>query len=147
METLKFISVVSAFGLGGQQFLQVIADPIVSSLVSWYRGSVNKKISSGQSKPFWNISDNDLKRTLLGLVSITTGLFITCFVDEVRVLSAAGIQNHPTIDWIITVLTLSAGTEGANSIIKFAQYSKDAMKPNKTGGAPAPPPNIGPHPG
>lgn len=68
------------------------------------------------------------KKAILGLLSLTAGLLLAGFVGELRVLSALGVSTSGPIDVCLTGLVLSAGTEGINSILKFAKYSKEDKK-------------------
>lgn len=81
------------------------------------------------------------KKAILGLLSLTAGLLLAGFVRELRVLSALGVTASGPTDVCLTGLVLSAGTEGINSILKFAKYSKEdkkttaASKESSLGGA------------
>jgi hypothetical protein len=68
------------------------------------------------------------KKAILGLLSLATGLLLGGFVSELRVLSALGVTASGPTDVCLTGLVLSAGTEGINSILKFAKYSKEDKK-------------------
>lgn len=74
------------------------------------------------------VSDGDAKKVLLGLIAVILGLVVTRASTSVRILSAAGLDGVPALDEWITALTIGAGTEGANSVLKLAQYVKDAVK-------------------
>jgi len=81
------------------------------------------------------------KKAILGLLSLAAGLLLAGFVSQLRVLSALGVAASGTTDVCLTGLVLSAGTEGINSILKFAKYSKEdkkttvASKESSLGGA------------
>jgi|SRR5579864_2697243 len=66
------------------------------------------------------------KKAVMGIVSFIAGLVLAINVPEVRVLKSFGITS--SFDIWVTGLVLSAGTEGANSILKFLKYSKEAKK-------------------
>lgn len=68
------------------------------------------------------------KKAILGVLSLTAGLLLAGFVDNLRMLSALGVAAWGPMDVCITGLVLSAGTEGINSILKFAKYSKEDKK-------------------
>jgi hypothetical protein len=74
------------------------------------------------------ISDVDAKKVLLGGTSLLFGLMICAAAPAVRILAAVGVKDLPGWDLFITALTISAGTEGANSVVKLIQYVKDAVK-------------------
>jgi hypothetical protein len=69
------------------------------------------------------------KKVILGIVSLTLGLFLAGCVREFRVLHALKIDTVGTgLDVFISALVLSAGTEGVNSVLKFFKYSKEDKK-------------------
>lgn len=149
------LPVITTLGFAMQQFLQVIVDPLVSMAISILkaRQSVKPDGTQAAGKPLqpvvrlaqpvnsdgtqvlpWGLSEEDLKRALLGIVSIILGLLIAIFATDLRVLTAAKntLQSPMEIskgwDLFITALLISVGAEGANSVTKFAQYVKDVVK-------------------
>jgi|SRR5579872_1826611 len=68
------------------------------------------------------------KKTILGILSLAAGLLLAGFVSPLRVLSALGVAASGPTDVLVTGFVLSAGTEGINSILKFAKYSKEDKK-------------------
>jgi hypothetical protein len=68
------------------------------------------------------------KKAILGLLSLAAGLLLAGFVSQLRVLSPLGVAASGPTDVCLTGLVLSAGTEGINSILKFAKYSKEDKK-------------------
>jgi hypothetical protein len=81
------------------------------------------------------------KKAILGLLSLTAGLLLAGFVSDLRVLSALGVTASglpfTATDVCVTGLVLSAGTEGINSILKFAKYSKEDKKTTAASNRPA----------
>jgi hypothetical protein len=67
------------------------------------------------------------KKTILGVVSLAVGLGIAYSVPTLRVLSPLKVEA-PGVDFFVTALVLSAGTEGINSIMKFLKYTKEDKK-------------------
>lgn len=128
MEAQLLVLAISAMGFGIQQLLQVIGDPVVSILIAAVKRNAGEAQSDGTRLLPWGISDVDAKKAMLGSVSILIGLLISASAPQVRVLAAAGLTTIPLWDWLITALTISAGTEGANSVLKLVQYLKDAVK-------------------
>jgi hypothetical protein len=126
MELQKLIPVLSAIGFGVQQFLQVIGDPLVSVIITVLKEKYGNVQPDGTKMLPKGISDVDAKKAMLGLISIALGILIALTIVEIRVLRAVGLVT--SWDWFITALTISAGTEGANSVIKLLQYVKDAVK-------------------
>jgi hypothetical protein len=72
------------------------------------------------------------KKAILGMLSLAAGLLLAGFVGDLRVLSVLGVTASglpfTVTDVCVTGLVLSAGTEGINSILKFAKYSKEDKK-------------------
>lgn len=92
-----------AAGFAVQRLLEIL-DPIVNRLI----GEENKKVA-------------------LGLVSLLAGLGLS-FGAKLTVLKQLGIAVDVNLDFIVTGLIISAGTEGFNSILKFLSYKKEEKK-------------------
>lgn len=122
------VPIVAAVGFGIQQLLQVIADPFVSATISFIKNRPTVIQPGGTPSLPGGISDVDAKKAALGLFSLILGLAIAGSADSIRVLAAAGLTTTPRLDLFITALTISAGTEGVNSVVKLVQYVKDAVK-------------------
>jgi hypothetical protein len=82
------------------------------------------------------------KKTLSAVVTAALG----CAISGFGSLSVFGSWSDATpphwLAVIVTGLAIGAGTEGVNSVLKYAQYSKDEKKLNvpTSAGAPASPP-------
>lgn len=127
-ELQGLVPLIAAIGFGIQQFLQVIADPIVSATISVIKDRRGVQQPGGTTSLPGGISDVDAKKALLGATSLVIGLMIASAADGIRILAAAGFRGLPGWDLFITALTISAGTEGVNSVVKLVQYVKDAVK-------------------
>ena len=95
-----------AAGFALQRLLEVV-DPLLNRII----GEENKKI-------------------IVGLVSLFIGLLLASALD-LRVLTNLGVVlTGPTayLDYLVTALIVSAGTEGFNSILKFLSYQKEETK-------------------
>jgi hypothetical protein len=72
------------------------------------------------------------KKAILGVCSFAFGLALACLLPGLRLLSTLGTQSNTAtvrvVDVLVTGLVLSAGTEGINSLLKFAKYSKEDKK-------------------
>lgn len=76
------------------------------------------------------IKSGDHKKVVLGLISFVSGLGLAAW-SPMRVLShllmpPASIPEF--LDYLVTALILSGGTEGFNSIVKFLNYKKEETK-------------------
>jgi hypothetical protein len=79
------------------------------------------------------------KKAILAVVSLVLGL-VLAYNDYLRVLQPLFAQDvtdpvtkaptviPPYLDYIVTALVISAGTEGINSILKFLKYKKEETK-------------------
>ncbi|HEX2076270.1 MAG TPA: hypothetical protein VHG08_01125 [Longimicrobium sp.] len=128
METDTLLA-ISLIGFGVQQFLQVVADPIASVIISSRSqpvpGNGGLKVLPG------GISDTDAKKAFMGLLSFFLGLFIVLSAGkDLLLLQALQLEPLPPrwLDVFVSALTIAAGTEGANSVLKLLQYAKDAVK-------------------
>jgi len=139
----KLIPIVAALSFGIQQFTQVIVDPIASVVISIVKYSKygGEQRADGTRGLRFGITDVDAKKTILGLSSFIIGLMIAS-TDMVRILKTSGVEGYEAWDVFITALTISAGTEGLNTVVKLAQYLKDVVKartpPSVAQNSPAP---------
>ena len=70
------------------------------------------------------------KKAILGVVSFVAGLGIAAWAP-MRVLSHLLVPEgsvSPVLDYLVTALFVSGGTEGFNSILKFLNYKKEETK-------------------
>jgi hypothetical protein len=68
------------------------------------------------------------KRMMLGLVSLVGGFAAAAALKEIRVLALFKVTDVGLLDYLVTGLIISAGTEGFNSILKFLSYKKEETK-------------------
>lgn len=70
-----------------------------------------------------------LKKTYMGWLSLLFGALVTGLL-QVRVISVitGAKTGSDGLDFVVTALVISTGTEGVNSIIKFLGYAKDQKK-------------------
>jgi hypothetical protein len=69
------------------------------------------------------------KKAILGVSSLIAGLILAYCFPQLQVLKILGSSSTGTgLDVCVTGLVLSAGTDGVNSILKFAKYSKEDKK-------------------
>lgn len=67
------------------------------------------------------------KKRVAALISLAFAGLVT-FVGGVRVLYPLGMSGSSLMDGLVTMLVISAGTEGLNSIMKFLGYAKENKK-------------------
>lgn len=111
MEPNVVTALMPAFAAGfAVQRLLEIADPILERLMK------------------------ERKRYYLGLISLAVGLWAAWYAD-LRVLVHLTPEATPPapavpdfLDFLVTGLIISAGTEGFNSILKFLSYKKEEKK-------------------
>jgi hypothetical protein len=87
------------------QQLNELLDPIFSNLI---RTTVNKKFA-------------------MNILAATVSLLVAIF-GNVRLLRPAGLGDGGLLDLAVSALAMSAGTDGVNSVLKYAAYSKEAQK-------------------
>jgi len=102
---IKALAPAFAAGFALQRLLEIL-DPILD------------RIKNGESK-----------KIVLGLVSFAAGLALAAW-PKIRVLNQLiAPEAAPAIlDYLVTALIVSGGTEGFNSIIKFLSYKKEETK-------------------
>ncbi len=86
------------------------------------------------------LSEADFKKAITSVLSVLLALGVVVLTKNN--ISVLGQINHAwkgTVgDWLVTALTLGAGTEGANTFLKYVGYVKDAKKPPEPSPAPLP---------
>jgi hypothetical protein len=92
-----------AAGFALQRLLEIV-DPIVSRFVG-----------------------ENAKKAALGLLSLAIGLALA-FKLELQILGHLGVSLSIYLDYAVTGLVVSAGTEGFNSVLKFLSYKKEEVK-------------------
>jgi len=77
------------------------------------------------------IRNGEHKRIVLGLLSFGSGLGLAAW-PQMRVLIRLVVPSQDVlpafVDYLVTALILSGGTEGFNSVIKFLSYKKEEKK-------------------
>jgi hypothetical protein len=69
------------------------------------------------------------KKGTLGASSLILGMIIAYCVPQLQVLKILGVSSASApLDVFVTGLVLSAGTDGANSVLKLMKYSKEDKK-------------------
>ena len=106
---VQTLTVPFAAGFVVQRFLEIV-DPLISR---WFK-------------------DPNTKKICLGLVSLGIGFCLACGL-HLRIFHALlqydcdeALWNFA--DFFATAVFISAGTEGFNSLMKFASYKKEASK-------------------
>ena len=118
MDTSSLIAALApafAAGFALQRLLEIL-DPILEKLAS----GNNKKIA-------------------LGIVSLLCGAGLATW-PQFRVLSHLVVPEGSIstwLDYLVTSLIISGGTEGVNSILKFLKYKKEDAKNEAASKAPA----------
>ena len=106
---IQTLTVPFAAGFVVQRFLEIL-DPLTSKF----------------------LGNPTTKKAVLGVVSLFIGWLIAwqipveLFHALLKQDSSTGIT--PTFDHFLSGIFISAGTEGFNSLLKFAQYKKEATK-------------------
>ena len=66
------------------------------------------------------------KKIMMGLISLVIGWALAC--SGIVVFGLLGAKIGPWEDRLLSGVFISAGTEGFNSLMKFANYKKEASK-------------------
>ena len=109
-------------------------DSIISNLIAPFAGGfVIQRFFDVFDGPISKlVGDPVYKKLVLGIASIALGWWIASAVpvEIFRVLlkQVCGKGIDPTFDHFLSGVFISAGTEGFNSLMKFANYKKEASK-------------------
>lgn len=114
-DLIKALTVPFVAGFIVQRFLEIV-DPVTAKF----------------------IKDPNTKKIVLGFVSLGLGCALSGFVG-LRIFHllyplSPGTSELPSwLDIFFTGIFISAGTEGFNSLLKFANYKKEASKADAAG--------------
>lgn len=110
-------AVISLGGFAVQRALQIL-DPFVD----WWTDA---------TKEWWkvhHVSDTGtVKRAAMAVAALALSIGIVSALD-IGLLSLAGVSAHIWGDRVVTALALSAGSEGANSVIKVLEAFKQSRQ-------------------
>ena len=113
---------MAVFGLlsfAVQRLLELL-DPVVS----WMATGIAARVASE------GVDQDAAKKWFMGLASVIVGGVFT-LVSGIRLLSYINVDHAGfggSGDFFVTALVLGAGTEGANTALKYFGYVKDAKK-------------------
>ncbi|HLK57800.1 MAG TPA: hypothetical protein VKU00_14635 [Chthonomonadaceae bacterium] len=117
--------VVSITGFAVQTLVQVVIDPCITYVIRGFTGIPPTRL-------VLRFNETEVRSIVLKLCSWIAGLLIAG-LSPIKILDSllftAGYQGGPVAPWIDVLfsgLVIGAGTEGANSLLKFIQYAKDA---------------------
>ena len=115
------LAVISISGFAVQRSLDVL-DFAVVFLAFWIKKLLDNfpRLSGG------DVAELDVKKWLTALIGFGVGLLIMSFT-KIKIVSALNDQWQ-TIDLFVGALAISGGSEGFNSVLKFANSAKEARK-------------------
>lgn len=84
------------------------------------------------------ITNPDKKKFVMGVISLVLGCLVACYAKisifhtlcllQKTCSNTAACKITESWDWFFSGIFISAGTEGFNSLMKFANYKKEASK-------------------
>lgn len=110
------VALISLTGFAVQQGLQVLDLPI--TLIARLVARLSSRLAIGEA---------DVKKSLMQIGGLMCGLVIADRLS-IGLLRTLDPKSSGALDTLMTGLAIGAGTEGMNSVIKFAGYVKDARK-------------------
>src|SRR5262245_59591831 len=122
MEPLFLIG-VGSFSI--QQLVEIVADPVTTYYV---RRAIAHRTALGTLGTIRGFTEQACRRIANGAWSTLLGVFVALFFTKVRILAAyeggpvSMSGSYRLLDILLSGLVLGAGTNGANSVIKLAQY-------------------------
>ncbi len=110
-----------------QDLVQVLLAPFVAGFV------VQRFLETLDPFTTAKIRDPNTKKMVLGFASLAIGSILSGFCDlrmfHALQLTFPGLHELPhAVDVFFSAVFISAGTEGVNSLMKFANYKKEASK-------------------
>jgi len=73
------------------------------------------------------IANSNLKKFVIGVVSLILGWLLARY-GHIQIFSALKWQMDASLDVFASGIFISGGSEGFNSLLKFANYKKEASK-------------------
>ncbi|MBV8545313.1 MAG: hypothetical protein JO093_11035 [Acidobacteria bacterium] len=120
-EYARVLAVVTIAGFGVQQLLQLL-DPFIMIGIAAFKSKHVLPVG---------MTDVDFKKAVVGGVGTVIGL-IVALATHVKTLcyvlpGDCGLTGRAA-DLLLSALVIGAGTEGANTLVKYFAYVKDARK-------------------
>jgi len=105
--TIKALLAAFAAGFSIQQLLEILDGPL--SLL---------------------LTNQTVKKSVLGILSLAIGLLVASKgqIHIFQLLGSSTATFPSALDTFLTAVFISAGTEGFNSLLKFANYKKEEAK-------------------
>ena len=119
------LALVSIGGFAVQRALDVLDFAIVPASFGISQLFDKPDAGTGRNES-WNVTELDVKKWLTALVGFVIGLLIT-YISGVKIVSALNDQ-WVSLDVFVGALAISGGSEGFNSVLKFANHAKEARK-------------------
>jgi hypothetical protein len=122
------LAVVSMGGFAVQRALEVLDFVLVPTAfgISKAFENANKRRVAANKPEGWVVTEQDAKKWLMAVVGFGIGLLITGF-SGIQIVSALD-EKFGSLDLIVGALAISGGSEGFNSVLKFAGHVKEARK-------------------
>ena len=115
------LAVISISGFAVQRTLDILDFLIV--LIAF---GIKTLLDKSSKLSGWAVTELDIKKWLTALIGFGVGLLIM-YVTKIKIVSALNAQ-WGTIDVFVGALAISGGSEGFNSVLKFAGFAKEARK-------------------
>jgi hypothetical protein len=119
------LAVVSIGGFAVQRALDILDFAIVPA-ASGISNLFGKPDGESGKPQGWSVPELEVKKWLTALVGFGIGLCITYF-SGLKTLSLLDTELA-SLDVLIGALAISGGSEGFNSVLKFANHAKEARK-------------------
>lgn len=123
LDPTKLTAVMTTMGFAIQRGLQIV-DPFIDAGVAWYLDKHKKGATDEQKKAF----TGNAKRMVTTALSCLFGVLMKMVLWPKGVLSVYGLDVVSWADTALTALLLSAGAEGANSVLKGLEGLKQTLK-------------------
>ncbi|HKS28114.1 MAG TPA: Ig-like domain-containing protein [Pyrinomonadaceae bacterium] len=124
------MALISIGGFAVQRAIELL-DPLLA-FMSYAFAAGLKKVkgalakadapATAQDELPWGLTETGLKTWLIGIISFLIGLIIA------RQASVQLVSADASVNQLVIALAISLGTNGINSLLKYAEYAKDIRK-------------------
>jgi hypothetical protein len=107
--------------------LEVAVDSLVTSFAPAFACGLALQRLLELADPILDAIAKGRKKLVVSLIALAVGIAFAASAN-LRVLERLGVADKDVVDFAVTALLVSAGTDGFNSLFKFLGYAKEQKK-------------------